>query len=94
MGSDDFAFNNAGIEIEQGRLADGTQDEFDAIMGVNVKGVWLCMKYQLPLMLAQGGGAIVNTAAGAGLGAGWGQRRALMGALYCRGGAHGAGRAA
>ena len=65
----DYAFNNAGIEIEHGRLADGTQDEFDAIMGVNVKGVWLCMKYQLPLMLAQGGGAIVNTASVAGLGA-------------------------
>ena len=65
----DYAFNNAGIEIEQGRLADGTQDEFDAIMGVNVKGVWLCMKYQLPLLLAQGGGAIVNTASVAGLGA-------------------------
>jgi NAD(P)-dependent dehydrogenase (short-subunit alcohol dehydrogenase family) len=44
-------------------------DEFDAIMGVNVKGVWLCMKYQLPLLLAQGGGAIVNTASVAGLGA-------------------------
>lgn len=65
----DYAFNNAGIEIEHGRLADGTLDEFDAIMGVNVKGVWLCMKYQLPLMLAQGGGAIVNTASVAGLGA-------------------------
>ena len=65
----DYAFNNAGIEIEHGRLADGTQEEFDAIMGVNVKGVWLCMKYQLPLMLNQGGGAIVNTASVAGLGA-------------------------
>ena len=65
----DYAFNNAGIEIEHGRLADGTQDEFDAIMGVNVKGVWLCMKYQLPLLLAQGSGAIVNTASVAGLGA-------------------------
>ena len=65
----DYAFNNAGIEIEHGRLVDGTQDEFDAIMGVNVKGVWLCMKYQLPLLLAQGGGAIVNTASVAGLGA-------------------------
>ena len=65
----DYAFNNAGIEIEHGRLADGTQSEFDAIMGVNVKGVWLCMKYQLPLMLAQGGGVIVNTASVAGLGA-------------------------
>ena len=65
----DYAFNNAGIEIEKGKLADGSSDEFDAIMGVNVKGVWLCMKYQLPLMLAQGGGAIVNTASIAGLGA-------------------------
>jgi len=65
----DYAFNNAGIEIEQGRLAEGSEAEFDAIMGVNVKGVWLCMKYQLPVMLAQGGGVIVNTASVAGLGA-------------------------
>ena len=64
----DYAFNNAGIEIEKGKLADGSEDEFDAIMGVNVKGVWLCMKHQLPIMLAQGGGAIVNTASIAGLG--------------------------
>lgn len=65
----DYAFNNAGIEIEKGKLNEGTEAEFDAIMGVNVKGVWLCMKYQLPLLLAQGGGAIVNTASVAGLGA-------------------------
>lgn len=65
----DYAFNNAGIEIEQGKLADGSEAEFDAIMGVNVKGVWLCMKHQIPLLLAQGGGVIVNTASVAGLGA-------------------------
>lgn len=65
----DYAFNNAGIEIEKGRLAEGCEAEYDAIMGVNVKGVWLCMKYQLPVMLAQGGGAIVNAASVAGLGA-------------------------
>ncbi|OEO26088.1 short chain dehydrogenase [Pseudomonas sp. J237] len=65
----DYAFNNAGIEIEQGKLADGNESEFDAIMNVNVKGVWLCMKHQLPLLLAQGAGAIVNTASVAGLGA-------------------------
>ncbi len=65
----DYAFNNAGIEIEKGRLNEGSEAEFDAIMGVNVKGVWLCMKYQLPLLMAQAGGAIVNTASVAGLGA-------------------------
>lgn len=53
-------------------------------MGVNVKGVWLCMKYQLPLLLAQGGGAIVNTASVAGLGAApkmsiWRQKHAVIG---------------
>lgn len=66
----DYAFNNAGIEIEQGnRLPDGTDAEFDAIMGVNVKGVWNCLRHQLPVITAQGGGAIVNTASIAGLGA-------------------------
>ena len=63
----DYAFNNAGIEIEKGRLAEGSEAEFDAIMSVNVKGVWNCLRFQLPIMLAQGGGAIVNTASIAGL---------------------------
>lgn len=63
----DYAFNNAGIDIEKGKLADGAEAEFDAIMDVNVKGVWLCMKHELAAMLAQGGGAIVNTASVAGL---------------------------
>ena len=63
----DCAFNNAGIEEEHMRLADCNEDTFDRIMGVNVKGVWLCMKYQLAQMVAQGGGAIVNTASVAGL---------------------------
>lgn len=68
-GSLDYAFNNAGIEMENQRLHDGSMRSFDMIMDVNVKGVWLCMKYQLQQMLKQGSGAIVNAASVAGLGA-------------------------
>ncbi len=63
----DCAFNNAGIEIEHLPLADSDEAIFDKIMNVNVKGVWLCMKYEIRQMLKQGGGAIVNTASVAGL---------------------------
>jgi len=63
----DGAFNNAGIEEEHNRLADGDEAMFDRIMAVNVKGVWLCLKHQLPVMAAQRSGAIVNTASVAGL---------------------------
>lgn len=65
----DFAFNNAGVELERSKLADGDEDLFDSIMDVNVKGVWQCMRHQIPLMVEAGGGAIVNTASVAGLGA-------------------------
>ncbi len=65
----DIAFNNAGIEIEQTKLADGEETVYDQIMDVNVKGVWLCMKYQIPAMLQQPASVIVNTASIAGLGA-------------------------
>jgi len=65
----DIAFNNAGIDIESGKLADGSEDVFDKIMDVNVKGVWLCMQYEIQTMLTTGGGVIVNTASVAGLGA-------------------------
>jgi NAD(P)-dependent dehydrogenase (short-subunit alcohol dehydrogenase family) len=65
----DIAFNNAGIEIEQSKLADGEEDVYDKIMDVNVKGVWRCMKYQIPAMLKQQSSSIVNTASIAGLGA-------------------------
>ncbi len=67
FGRIDGAFNNAGIEVEHHRLADGDEAMFDRIMAVNVKGVWLCMKHQLPVMVQQRGGAIVNTASVAGL---------------------------
>jgi NAD(P)-dependent dehydrogenase (short-subunit alcohol dehydrogenase family) len=65
----DIAFNNAGIEIESSKLADGGEDTYDKIMDVNVKGVWRCMKYQIPALLKQSSSAIVNTASIAGLGA-------------------------
>ncbi|MFZ6846066.1 SDR family oxidoreductase [Undibacterium sp. RuTC16W] len=63
----DCAFNNAGIEIEHLPLAGSDEATFDKIMNVNVKGVWLCMKYEIAQMLKQGGGNIVNTASVAGL---------------------------
>jgi NAD(P)-dependent dehydrogenase (short-subunit alcohol dehydrogenase family) len=65
----DIAFNNAGIEIEDSKLADGEEATYDKIMDVNVKGVWRCMKYQIPALLQQSTSAIVNTASIAGLGA-------------------------
>ena len=64
----DIAFNNAGIDIESGKLADGSEDVFDKIIDINVKGVWLCMQQEIHSMLKTGGGCIVNTASVAGLG--------------------------
>ncbi len=63
----DCAFNNAGIEGETKRTMDVTEDDFDRIIAVNLKGVWLCMKYELEQMVRQGHGSIVNTASVAGL---------------------------
>jgi NAD(P)-dependent dehydrogenase (short-subunit alcohol dehydrogenase family) len=63
----DFAFNNAGIEGEQGIVHECTNENWDRTLGINLKGTWLCMKYQLPIMLKQGKGAIVNNASIAGL---------------------------
>jgi NAD(P)-dependent dehydrogenase (short-subunit alcohol dehydrogenase family) len=63
----DAAFNNAGIELEAQPTHECEEDTFDRVIGVNLKGVWLCMKHEITQMLAQGGGAIVNTAAVAGL---------------------------
>jgi NAD(P)-dependent dehydrogenase (short-subunit alcohol dehydrogenase family) len=63
----DIAFNNAGIDIEHEPLALATEETFDKLMSVNVKGVWLCMKYEILQMLKQGGGAIVNTSSIGGL---------------------------
>ncbi|MFT5501474.1 MAG: NAD(P)-dependent dehydrogenase (short-subunit alcohol dehydrogenase family) [Woeseiaceae bacterium] len=63
----DVAFNNAGIEGLVAPLVDQTDDNFHAVMDVNVRGVWLSMKYQIPQMLKTGGGAIVNNSSVAGM---------------------------
>jgi NAD(P)-dependent dehydrogenase (short-subunit alcohol dehydrogenase family) len=63
----DCAFNNAGIEGAIGDTAVCTEDNFDRVVAIDLKAVWLCMKYEIPQMLKQGGGAIVNTASIAGL---------------------------
>jgi NAD(P)-dependent dehydrogenase (short-subunit alcohol dehydrogenase family) len=57
----DYAFNNAGL-ISLATTPDCTEEEWDRIIDINLKGVWLCMKYELRHMLAHGGGAIVNNA--------------------------------
>jgi NAD(P)-dependent dehydrogenase (short-subunit alcohol dehydrogenase family) len=63
----DFAFNNAGIEGTPAPAADCTNDNWDRTININLKGVWYCMKYQIPEMLKGGGGVIVNNASIAGL---------------------------
>lgn len=63
----DCAFNNAGINIEHGPLTAGTEAVWDRVLSVNLKGVMLCMQYEIPAMLISGGGAIVNNASVVGL---------------------------
>jgi NAD(P)-dependent dehydrogenase (short-subunit alcohol dehydrogenase family) len=63
----DYAHNNAGIAGADAPTADCTEENWDHTIAVNLKGVWLCMRYEIPQMLEQGGGAIVNTASTAGL---------------------------
>jgi len=63
----DVAFNNAGSEQPITATADLTEEEWDRIVGINLRGVFLCMKYEIPLLLKQGGGTIVNTSSGAGV---------------------------
>ncbi len=63
----DFAFNNAGTEGNQGNTVDCTPDNWDRVIDVNLKGVWLCMKYEIPQMLKQeSAGVIVNMSSIAG----------------------------
>jgi NAD(P)-dependent dehydrogenase (short-subunit alcohol dehydrogenase family) len=61
------AFNNAGISVGRESTITCTEEQWDRMMSVNLKGVWLCMKYEIQQMLKNGGGAIVNTSSTAGL---------------------------
>jgi NAD(P)-dependent dehydrogenase (short-subunit alcohol dehydrogenase family) len=64
----DYAFNNAGIEgLMATNTADYPEEDWDRVIAVNLKGVWLCMKHEIPQMLSQGGGSIVNNSSVAGL---------------------------
>jgi len=63
----DYAFNNAGIEGDQAPVHECTEENWDKTLGINLKGIWLCMKNEIPQMLKQGNGAIVNCASVAGL---------------------------
>jgi NAD(P)-dependent dehydrogenase (short-subunit alcohol dehydrogenase family) len=63
----DVAFNNAGVEQKSAVMAELEEEEWDRVVDTDLRGVFLCMKHQIPLMLEQGGGAIVNTSSGAGV---------------------------
>ena len=63
----DAAFNNAGVEQATAATADITEEEWDRVVAINLRGVFLCMKYEIPAMLKNGGGSIVNTSSGAGV---------------------------
>lgn len=63
----DVAFNNAGVENRATPLADIELEEWDRIIGINLRGTFVCMKHEIAQMLKQGGGVVVNTSSGAGI---------------------------
>ena len=63
----DVAFNNAGIEFKEGAVADSRVEDWDRIINTNLRGVYLCLKHEISLMLKTGSGAIVNMSSIAGL---------------------------
>jgi NAD(P)-dependent dehydrogenase (short-subunit alcohol dehydrogenase family) len=66
-GSLDCILNNAGIQGKMTSMAACTEENWDRVIDINLKGVWLCMKYEIPFMREQGGGSIINMASIAGL---------------------------
>lgn len=77
----DYAYNNAGIQNELAEAADQTIADFERVNGINYRGVWSCMKYELQQMRKQGSGAIVNCSSIGGIRAG-AQRGVYHGAKH------------
>jgi 3-oxoacyl-[acyl-carrier protein] reductase len=67
LGAPNILYNNAGIEGKAASIVRLAEEDFDRVIAINLRGVWLGMKYTLPHMISNGGGAIVNTASIAGL---------------------------
>src|SRR2546426_582643 len=63
----DAAYNNAGVQNVLAETADTTREDYDRVMGINLRGVWSCMKFELQQMRKQGSGAIVNCSSLGGL---------------------------
>jgi NAD(P)-dependent dehydrogenase (short-subunit alcohol dehydrogenase family) len=63
----DAAYNNAGVQNVLAETADTTREDFDRVMGINLRGVWSCMKFELRQMRKQGSGTIVNCSSLGGL---------------------------
>ena len=77
FGRVDAAYNNAGFQNVLAETADSPRDDHDRVMGVNLRGVWSCMKFELQVMREQGSGAIVNCSSLGGL-IGGNQRGVIM----------------
>lgn len=66
-GKINYAINNSGVRSEHARLADSTEENWNSVIDINLKGIWLCMKYEIPELLKNPeGGAIVNTSSALG----------------------------
>jgi NAD(P)-dependent dehydrogenase (short-subunit alcohol dehydrogenase family) len=63
----DIAVNNAGLETPLGPIHEATNEQFEQVMAVNVRGTWLCLKHEIRYMLEHGGGSIVNTSSTSGV---------------------------
>ncbi|WP_423822299.1 glucose 1-dehydrogenase [Salinisphaera sp. SPP-AMP-43] len=81
----DMAYNNAGVQPIPAEMADQSLDDYERVMGINLRGVWSCMRHELAQMRTQGSGAIVNCSSvgglvgGKALGAYYGSKHGVIG---------------